>query len=212
MNDLCIMTHRTDPDRPRRAIDGGYICDGCVAQLERLVAEMPARYAALERVLATGGTGGQRVSGTASEPLPINLAVAEHRHHMAGVMASWARLVAEERGIMPPASPALAVCGPWLTVHIQWCARQRWVDEMLTELRQANGRARAMLNPDGSKRIAIGPCRTAGETGPCTGTLYATVRAEDDERPSAIYCDGCEFEKSPEEWLRFGRTYARMSA
>ena len=42
--------------------------------------------------------------------------------------------------------------------------------------------------------------------------MYATVRAEDDPRPSSIYCETCGLDKSPIEWLRFGRTYIRATA
>jgi hypothetical protein len=70
-----------------------------------------------------------------------------------------------------------------------------------------------MIDPDGTKRITIGPCISLLEAEPCEGVLYATVRADDDPRPSLIYCDTCDLEKSSIEWLRFGKTYQReMSA
>lgn len=187
--DICIARHRLDPDRHRRAIDGLYLCHGCRDRLEQLVAEMPARYDELGRALTGGGGGGgQRVSGSSSEPAPINLGVTEHRQHIEGVLASWARLVAEERGIAPPAGPQVVRTAPWLTVHIDWCAGNRWVDEMLTELRACTGRARAMLDP--ARRLPTGErCRVTDEDGEqCDGTI--TMRQSHDEVWKAV-CSHC---------------------
>jgi hypothetical protein len=39
--DRCVITHTVDPERPRRAWRG-YLCRGCYAHLERLLAETPA--------------------------------------------------------------------------------------------------------------------------------------------------------------------------
>ncbi|GAA4082871.1 hypothetical protein [Actinomadura miaoliensis] len=72
-------------------------------------------------------------------------------------------------------------------------------------VRELAGRARAMLDPSGAKRIEIGPCPEAE----CDGVLYATCRRDDDPRPSVIYCPACGLEKGAEEWRRFGREYLR---
>lgn len=176
--DICVATHKHDPDRQRRALDGLYLCGGCRDHLEQLVAEMPARYADLGRALAGGSGGGdQRVSGSASEPLPINPAAAEHRKHIEGCLASWCKLVADERGIQPPAGPQVQRTAPWLTVHIDWCAGHRWVDEMLEELRGLAGRARGIVNPD--RRLPTGErCRMVDKDGQrCDGTI--TMRQGD---------------------------------
>lgn len=168
--DLCVAIHRDDRDR--RALDGLYLCQSCRDHLERLIAEMPARYTELGHALA-GGTsgGGQRVSGSASEPLPINPAAADHRAQIAGVLASWCRLVADERGIRPPSGPEVTLTAPWLTVHVDWCAGNRWVDEMLEEMRKTAGRARGLIDPD--RRLPTGErCRTVDDDGGrCDGAI-----------------------------------------
>jgi hypothetical protein len=83
LNDLCVAEHRQDPDRPRRAMDGLYLCAGCHDQLADLLAQLPGLYADLEDALASGGAStGPSVSGSASEPLPINTAAADHRHQI----------------------------------------------------------------------------------------------------------------------------------
>jgi hypothetical protein len=221
-SDVCVVEHKHDPDRPRRAVDGAYLCFGCLAQLRDLIDDLPSLYARLEDCLGSGGNGtGQRVSGSSSEPLPINPAVAELRNQICHDLVSWCVYVAEERGLELPmdhvvdgrgrtraASTPPSVTGPWLARHVDWCSRNRpAAEELLPVVRHLAGRARAMLDPDGRKRIAVGPCIAEVEDESCDGTLYATVRAEDDPKPSLIYCDVCEFEKEPLEWLRFGKLY-----
>lgn len=206
-DDICLVPHTKDPERARRALDGKYACDGCCQQLDSNLRAAPNHYAQLGRNLATGGTGSERVSGTTTVPLPINLAIAAHRDHLRGVLVSWSRLVIDERGITGPATGEVDDTAPFLLRHAGWAAGHRWIDEFAVEIRQAAGRARRLLDPSGAKQIRIGPCPETG----CAGMLHATVRAEDDDRGSLIYCDGCEFEKPPEEWLRFGKTYLRQS-
>lgn len=213
--DLCVMAHRRDPDRPRPAVDGLYLCHGHLAELERLVAEMPGRYAALGRVLGGGGGGTftGRVSGSSSEPLPINPAVADLRHQIAHDLAWWCIYVADERGIARPVASHPTVTGPWLATHVEWCASNRAAaEELLPVLQQLAGQARAITEPTGARRITIGPCIATTDDGPCGGTLYATVRADDDPKPSVIYCPECGAERLSHEWFRFGRIYERRRA
>lgn len=191
--DICIAEHKHDPDRQRRAVDGLYLCYGCRDSLEQFVAEMPARYADLGRALAGGsGSGDQRVSGSASEPLPINPAAVEHRRHIAGCLASWCKLVADERGIQPPAGPQVYRTAPWLTVHVDWCAGHRWVDEMLDELRGLAGRARGLLDPD--RRLPTGErCRVTFEDGHrCDGAIVFLQGHDEQWRARCPECGGQE--------------------
>jgi hypothetical protein len=165
-SDECVGRH----DRPRRALDGKYLCGGCQDRLEWTIAELPAHYDELGQVLAVAGQAGQRVSGSASRPLPINTAVADHRHHIRAVLTSWARLVFEERGITPPADEVPAIAA-FLVTHVDWCCGHDWVAELLSEVRRCSGRARALLDPD--HRLPTGErCRVVPENGErCEGVI-----------------------------------------
>ena len=174
MNDLCVMEHRKDPERPRRAIDGGYICDGHLGELWTLVTEMADRADDLDRA---SGPGGKR-SGT-GDGITVDLAAAECRSQMAAVMASWCRVVAEDRGLTPPAGPELVRTVPWLTRHVDWCAAQPWVDEMLLELRQAAGRAVGLTDIP-SRCIPLGEqCLTHADGVRCAGAVTIVIRGDD---------------------------------
>jgi hypothetical protein len=121
--------------------------------------------------------------------------------------------VASERGIVRPDSSDPHVIVAWLARHLDWCAANRpAAEKLLPVLRHLVGRVWALIDPSGSRRITIGPCIASAGDEPCEGVVYATVRAEDDPRPSVIFCETCGLEKSPIEWLRFGRIYARATA
>lgn len=77
---------------------------------------------------------GEPLSGTKSPPIPLILAMHDQRVHIAGVLASWARMVAEDRSLTGPAGVDPPTVGAWLAPHLRWCATQPWVDDLLTEL------------------------------------------------------------------------------
>lgn len=208
MNDLCVLEHEPD----RRAVDSLRLCRPCRNHLSRLIDGMPERYAQLEDCLSTVGTSGDRVSGSSSTPLPINTAVASVRYEIQHGLVSWVMYVAEERGLKAlPTDSEPRSTAPWLARHCDWLAADRvGSEECLPAMRDLNGTAWSLIDPSGRKRIKVGPCTQTSDAGPCGGVLYATVRAEDDMRPSAIVCDSCDFEKPPSEWLRFGKTYRRQ--
>ncbi|HEY9367550.1 hypothetical protein [Streptomyces sp.] len=192
--DICVMTHAKDPDRPRQAVDGLYLCHGHREQLRRLVAEMPARADDLDRAAGVGGGRGDGTHGG----IAIDDAAATHRQHMAGVLASWCRLVAEDRGITPPTGPELSRTAPWLLTHVDWCAAHRWVDEMLTELRQVTGQAMGIADIP-ARRVPLGEqclTHTGGER--CEGEVTIVVRGDD----WTAVCTVCDEKQEATPYLR----------
>lgn len=202
-DDICVLSHRSEPERLRRAADGLHVCLGCLDRLERALAELPANYADLARRLApSGGKGGPQVTGTRERALPIDPTVADHREHIARTLVSWALMVAEERGIHPPTHNDPDVTAPWLLVHLRWACAQPWIDDYAAELAALRGRAMALLYPNGRRRVAVGLCIEEG----CEGALVATVAPTDDLLPSEI---ACTMEEShvwtPGRWPELGR-------
>jgi hypothetical protein len=157
------------------------------------------------------------VSGSSSEPLPINTAVADHRDQIRRDLVWWVRFVAEERGLLGLPGDRVGEIAAWLGKHVEWLAAHPVAAaECPPVMRGLVGRARALVAPSGARRIAIGPCRGSREgedAQECSGTLWATVRAEDDARESEIYCDAeCGLSLDPAQWRRFGREYLRPQA
>jgi hypothetical protein len=181
VNDLCVLQHRQDPDRPRRAVDGLWLCQPCRDQLAALLAQLPGLYADLEDALASGGAStGPAVSGTASEPLPINTAAADHRHQIQHDLVWWAIYVADERGISRPLNGEPRSTTVWLTVHLDWLAGNRpAAEELLPVLRQLAGRAWAIIDPD--RRLPTGErCRVVDDEGErCNGVVTMIQGADE---------------------------------
>ena len=184
MNDLCVTPHDSD----RRALPTLRLCGPCRGCLERLIAEMPSLYADLGRALATTGSGGQRVSGSAAEPLPINPAVADHRHQMQHDLVWWCVYVAQERGIELPTSSEPTTTAAWLTTHAEWLAAdQVAAEECLPVMRALAGRARGLLDPD--RKLPIGErCRVVIEGDRCEGTVMMVQKPSEEW---AVRCSRC---------------------
>jgi len=222
MSHLCVTPH----DRDRSALPGLRLCTGCHDYLGENIADLPGLHTQLGDQL-TDATPASDSSGRSSAgrsiPLPINTGIVDHRDQIQHDLIWWAVYVAGERGIAQPTASSPEVVAQWLGRHVDWIAGDETAaEECPGVMRELAGRARSLLDPSGSKRIEIGACHQLvagpamrGRPWPmsCAGALYATVRADDDARPSLIYCSACDFSKEPSEWLRFGKTYgARLSA
>lgn len=185
MSDLCVTPHEHD----RRALPSLRLCPSCRDRLAWSIAELPGLHEDLGQALPTTGSGGQRVSGTAAEPLPINPAIADHRHQILHDLVWWCRYVADERGLALPASSAPAATAAWLTVHVDWLAADRvGAEECLPVMRGLAGRARGLLDPD--RRLPIGErCRAVSEEAErCRGTVTMVQRADE---AWSVRCDVC---------------------
>jgi hypothetical protein len=167
MSDLCVTPH----DGDRRALPGLRLCGSCRDRLTGHLAVLPGLYERLAGILATGGSTGQRVSGSAAEPLPINTAVADHREQIRHDLVWWCLYVAHERGLDGPANSAPHTTCAWLAPHLDWLAAdQAGAQECLPVMRELAGRARALLDPD--RRLATGErCRQTVDGERCDGTI-----------------------------------------
>lgn len=187
---ICLAPHRHHPDRPRRAMDGLYLCCGCRAQLGDLLNDLPGLYAQLESRLASGGIStGPAVSGSASEPLPINPGVADHRHQIHHDLVWWCIYTADEFGVDRPATDDPGTTTAFLARYIDHLAANRpAAEELLPVLRQLAGRARAIIDPD--RTLTTGErCRAVGEDGErCDGSI--AMRQRWDETWMA-WCSAC---------------------
>jgi hypothetical protein len=200
-SDLCVMTHRQDPERPRRAVDGLYLCIGHLRELRHLVAQMPARHEDLRRV---HGPGGPRTSGGggAGVGLSFDEPVAAHRSHMEAVLASWCRVVVEDRGVTAPPDTGIGETARWLARHVDWCAAHEWVADMLVELRQVSGRALHLADIP-ARRVQLGErCLTHAGGEPCTGTVTLIIIGDD----WSAYCPVCDQVQDATPYLRVARS------
>jgi hypothetical protein len=222
LSDLCVL-HPEGEDR--RALPSLRLCGSHRDRLEDDIQALPRLYADLDRALTsptvvTTVSNGPRPARDgdrdplvlAETALPINPEVADLRDQIRHDLAWWTLEVAEKRGLMVPMQgPRPHVTAKWLGRHVDWIAGNEAAAQACPPvMRGLVGRARALVAPSGARRIAIGPCRGSADGQACPGTLYATVRAEDDTRTSELYCDGdCGLSLDPTQWRRFSREYLR---
>lgn len=215
---------------PGRALDGAYLCGHHAGRLPVDIREAGELHAALELRLATSGIGGERTSGSPTRSPAVNGAAVEARTTIRHTLASWARLVAEERGVSLPGHWTLVALPPgvqgplertwtvtdtaeamatWLAGHAGWLAAQPYADEAVDEFRElAHGQPRRVAYPNGTRSFDAAPCPAEG----CAGMLRAILRRTDALLPSELVCsedDGHVWPAS--SWLTLGRQLGRAA-
>lgn len=248
---LCVVPHLREPDRPRAALGGLLVCAGhrehlarmlepgdqVLADGSRIPGTLAVAYGALAAQLTPsrgrGGPGGRPTEA----PLPIDPSVAEVRANIRGVLASWARLHAEEltrpsptcRGCAMaaaigapacerhrpvPTDDAPAVTAAWLAQWLDWSCAQPFIDEYLAELVELDGRAASLVDR-GRMRLTlyIGRCVEDGAGARCVGTVYALIReTAAGATDRVVYCDTCLTEYPSWQWSRLNGRMAAAAA
>lgn len=147
---LCVLAHRTEPERPRRAVDGLLLCPGCLRGLRESIDSLPALWSELEASLVRSPGRGAPVSGSREAPLPGRLAPAEQRRDMVAVLVSWCRVVAEERGVAMPDVPEGRTVHdpkcPGQNAHAAARVERRWLAERQAQMPQHIARDRMLLD------------------------------------------------------------------
>jgi hypothetical protein len=171
--------------QPGHAADGARLCLVCTKRIGDNAVKLAMLYGELELVLKAIGNG-ERSSSKPGSGTPPRDAVVEMRATIRHLLASWCRLVSEERGITLPADDVTAM-GAYLARHADWLAATDYAGECADELAEHVGRAWGLAYPNGTRVAKLPePCPT------CGGTLLAIRRATDGVLPSEVACDGDE--------------------
>lgn len=207
MTGLCVNGRCRGEEPPRTVLGGAYLCHVCGDRLQRNIAEFPSLYDDLGLRLTAAGSNAEPVTGSRDPGLKLNDAVADIRDRIRGALASWSRVVVEERGVNPPATGEVNATVGFLSTHADWLAYQPFADEVYAELSELRSRAFGLAYPSGRKWFAVGPCVTAG----CAGTLTTTITATDDLLPSSLDCDTCALSLTADQWARLGKAMTTAS-
>jgi hypothetical protein len=214
---------------PRQTAPGKTLCRECTRQLGR---DIPA-VAALDRELlerltgtSAGGEGGKTSNPPGSrqpDDRPL-WARAEIRN----ALASWTRIVCEERNVATPArltvrERPLGFTGPmpvirvpddstiglaaFLVRHLDWLAGHNAADELADTFAElAHGRARRIAYPSGARVVEIAPCPCLVGADRCEGVIKAIVRPTDALLPTELVCDVDDTHRwSSTQWTRLRR-------
>lgn len=199
---ICVLAHRQDPERQRRAADGLYVCHGCRIRLERELGDLPGLDIDLIRAHSLSGPPKERVKGGEVEAqMPIKANIVELRSQLLASIASWARVVCEERDVSTPdlTVPAIAA---FLLRHVDWIAAQPFVDEYDHEIHSLRRQAFSKAFPTGRRQFPLGDCVEPE----CPGTLIAVVNDIDTLLPEEITCDYSPDHRWPSsKWRELGK-------
>lgn len=193
-----------------RAADGLRLCPHCTRRIATDAVEAARLWYEVGEQLAAGGSTGVPVAnphpGLVISPRAVAMR-AEIRH----TLASWVRLVSEDRGIALPADESQHALGAYVARHAEWLAAQEFAGEAADELRTLRSTAWAVAYPEGVSIRHIGPCPELEDGALCPGNVRAIMRAADSLLPDKVVCDVDSTHEWPSErWRLLGRSMGRV--
>jgi len=176
MNEPCLV------EWCGRPVGDGYTCQRCADKLSVALGDIPALWDELDTVLTRQSRYSDPEGRGGEKAVPFNIKASELGTALRGLLNTWCRLIAEERGKDLPEDHPAAVAY-WLLNQVTWLRHHRAGSEAVEELTDAvNAVRRAVDRP--AERIYAGPCVE------CGGDMYAKPDAASVEcRPCGVGYD-----------------------
>lgn len=167
--------------RPNR-VDTAQVCHPCVRRLQASLERAADLAGELETTIARQGRSGDRggrVAG-AEPPLPVDLGAADSAWAVNNTITTWARHVAEERGLTVTGTDPdpTVLAARWLTGQLDWLRHRPEAAEAWDELADACRLLERAVDR-AVPRWYAGPCG-------CGAELYAAAGAD------RVHCRTCE--------------------
>ncbi|MFE3718123.1 hypothetical protein [Streptomyces cyaneofuscatus] len=180
------------------------LCAGCRETLVAAIRQLPVLYHGCEQVLGGNGPGSlrEKTSGGNLPSAPFNLAAADVRAAILGLLGSWSGLVAGERHCDAPRRD-VHLLAHFLLRNADWLAAHPAASEALAETTALARRARRVTGADEQRRVHVGHCVMDG----CTGTLSTPVGTAQAARTGEIRCDA----DSTHTWASHQWTHLRRA-
>ncbi|TSB26772.1 hypothetical protein OG422_04510 [Streptomyces sp. NBC_01525] len=140
----------------------------------------------------------ERVSGSRAVGIALDDSVLTLRSEIIELLASWARLVVEERHLPAPGDCSVMGLAGFLDSHVPWLAEHPAAPDFDYEIAALLDACRSLhgLAPV-ARRMPLGGCSHPH----CTGQLYAVITdAGPGAAPSEVVCDSGHA-PPPEDWL-----------
>jgi hypothetical protein len=168
-----IPTHNPSTQVTRRRITRNLVALGeLYNELTHSLASSRASRGVVERVRERGAPG-----------IPLNTHAVDLRDRIRGVLASWAAVVREERGVQAPTRNTVALLA-FLGHHAGWLAGHDAAGDLVAETDELVKSAWSELSGRTDRRMVIGPCVRPG----CHGTLVAHLGSGAPSGRAAITC------------------------
>lgn len=184
---------------------GERLCVGCVQGLADRLAELPSLYLACESVLVgrPARSWEPRVSGARPTGLDIDEDAMNARSEMLHVLACWAGLVVDERGVGAPRRE-IAALTDFLTLHLDWLVSGPTAGDLAAELTSVADAARMAARRGRVEPLDVGPC----DQPDCTRTVRVLFQADQTCGRPDVRCDGGHVWE-PRQWLALGQRISR---
>jgi hypothetical protein len=144
-------------DRP---VGDGYSCQHCTDRLERALGDVPALWEQLDVVLTRQARYSTPEGRGGDKALPFNAEASEIGWVLRNTLATWCKLIAEERGWDLPEDHPAKIAG-WMLKHLTWLRHQRAGHQAIEEITSAvNAVRKAVDRP--AERLYAGPCKECG--------------------------------------------------
>lgn len=179
----CTVCDRNAVDSP-----AAYACAACTSTAQRALADIADATPAARDVAARASRRGAPIRGHGDARLPINLAAVARLDAIQAALTTWARHIAEERGIQPPSAAVdgrtgagsgdpLQTAARWLTGHLDWLRHRPEAAEAYRDIAAAR-RVIHGIAAGPSERRWLGQCGQPDEHGQeCAADLYGRVGA-----------------------------------
>ncbi|MEU2114651.1 OvmZ protein [Streptomyces sp. NPDC016459] len=187
----------------------GRICPMCVERLRGELLTLLGLYRESDHALTPGPARmRERVSGTRSMGTVLDERTVEMRTEAADVLASWARLVVEERGGKGLRGCDIESLVAFLRDEVEWIAGHPAAVSFDEEVRRLLQRLGALFGPAPVRGMPLGACVEPE----CTGTLLAVVRGAGGSSAALnqVSCDAGHT-LPPRQWLMVAGQMARCS-
>lgn len=167
----CTVCERQPVDSP-----AAYACASCATRARQHLDDIADTTPAARDVATGASRRGAPTRGNGDARLPINLAAGSRLDAVQNEITTWARHVADERGLQPPSATVAAriASGPgdplttaarWLTGHLDWLRHRQEVVDAYRDIAAARRIIVGIVDRPGG-RILVGACD-------CGTVLYA---------------------------------------
>ncbi|MTE21011.1 OvmZ protein [Streptomyces sp. TRM43335] len=174
------------------------MCPTCVDRLHSELRGVVDAYRESEHALTPTPTRtAERVSGSRSVGIVLDDRAVSARSRTTELLASWARMVVDERGVLGPGASEVATLVRFLREHLDWLATHPAAADFDEEMADLLECVTSALEPNPTRHLALGDCPRPDCGGALRGVLHAV---DDDHAPGLVVCESGH-RLPPRQWL-----------
>ncbi|MFC6064411.1 hypothetical protein [Streptomyces ochraceiscleroticus] len=178
------------------------MCQPCRRALRECLRELPGLYEECARSLAEHSTAylSPRVSGSRRIGIALNDAAMTVRDNILGVLATWAAMVVDERGLHARPARTASELSRFLVTHLDWLSAHAAAADLAKEITELVRAARHVLEelPPAPRRL--GNCVEPG----CSGVITIALGYAQGQRRRPVEC-AAGHTWQMHEWVQLSR-------